>query len=120
MLQSSACVAKCVFAGTRSLARFFLHLSFCAVALILLSSTSVFAQVSVWNGGNGDWNTAGNWTGGVPTSSSLVFIDNGKAVNSSVGLDGNGRADVLFVDSGDTLTIQASAPLLVGPSNLTV
>lgn len=50
-----------------------------AIAMISLavSSGSSIAQTYTWNGaaGNGNWNASGNWTGGLPTSSSSTIIE---------------------------------------------
>jgi hypothetical protein len=77
-------------------------LAFCLLAF----SSAAFGQ-SVWNGNTGFWNNAGNWIGGVPTSSSLALIDDGNtAVASSVTVNTtNAQALGLFLDSGDTLTL---------------
>jgi hypothetical protein len=73
---------------------------------LLVFSSAAFGQ-SVWNGNTGFWNNAGNWIGGVPTSSGLALIDDGNtAVASSVTVNTtNAQAYGVFLDSGDTLTL---------------
>jgi hypothetical protein len=77
------------------------------LALCLFAFSSAAFGQSVWNGNAGFWNNAGNWIGGVPTSSGLALIDDGNtAVASSVTVNTtNAQAYGLFLDSGDTLTL---------------
>src|SRR5580658_4079251 len=85
---------------------------------LLVFSSSAFGQ-SVWNGNTGFWNNAGNWIGGVPTSSGLALMDDGNtAVASSVTVNtANAQAYGLFLDSGDALTLTGFPDT---QSNLTV
>jgi len=41
--------------------------------------TGAFAQNDDWLGGTGNWSNPSKWSAGVPTASSNVFIDHGKA-----------------------------------------
>ncbi len=52
--------------GTAALAATLLLFAICA--------PSALAQTSTWSGANGNWSAAGNWTGGVPGSTSNVVI----------------------------------------------
>lgn len=62
--------------------RFFLFLSLLLVVL-LGTVNSVLAQTCTWTGNvNNDWSNSGNWTGGVPTSSSDVIINGFNAIMS--------------------------------------
>ncbi|WP_159445199.1 beta strand repeat-containing protein [Filimonas lacunae] len=46
--------------------------------LLIGVTTTLNAQINTWTGSiNGDWNTAGNWTGGVPDANDTVYIDPG-------------------------------------------
>lgn len=77
-----------------------------SAALLLLSPATVQGQTSIWQLApptSGDWFTAGNWSGGVPTASRLARIDNGGTVVVSsgsaaanalrVGFDGSGYVE---------------------------
>lgn len=49
---------------------------------------SVFGATITWNGGSGDWNTAGNWdTASVPTSGDTVIINSGSVTASGSDID---------------------------------
>src|SRR6202162_6398166 len=67
-----------------------------------LTPILAFAQNDNWLGGAGNWSNASKWSAGVPTASSSVFIDNGKAGASPVALDVNGSAANLTIDSDDS------------------
>ena len=55
-----------------------------AAALLIAPFYSVaYGQTTTWNDGNGDWNTPGNWSGGVPNSTTSAIINNGSAVSLS-------------------------------------
>lgn len=55
---------------------------FYALALLTLCSFSYgFAQTWTGGAGNGFWNDAGNWSGGVPTSSGDVIFSGGAVIN---------------------------------------
>ncbi len=49
-----------------------------AVSVLLLAAGSALAQTT-WNGGSGDWQTGGNWSGGVPGN--VVINDAGANQN---------------------------------------
>lgn len=70
-----------------------------------------FGQTDAWNGGSDNWSNASNWSSGVPSATSNVFIDNGKAVASPVTLDINGAANTLTVDSDDSLSFNNGVTL---------
>jgi hypothetical protein len=76
-----------------------------------------FAQNDNWLGGAGNWSDASKWSAGVPTASSSVFIDNGKAGASPVALDINGSAANLTIDSDDSLSFNNGFSLSFGSSS---
>src|SRR6266851_2432547 len=65
------------------------------------------AQNDIWLGGAWLWSNTSKWsTGALPTASSNVFIDNGKAGASPVTINFNGaQCGNLTVDSDDSLTL---------------
>lgn len=92
----------------------------CAVALAGASASGIAcAQTRSWvhpGPGSGDWNTAGNWSGGqLPDSGSSANIDNGEAAELSSGSPVNirglhlgaspGTSGTLIVQSGASLTL---------------
>jgi hypothetical protein len=88
-----------------------------ALLFALVFAPRASAQTSVWNGGTGVWTTASNWTGGVPTTSSAVLIDDGNASSSvvSLSLSSSMPLDIgsLTLDSGDTLDLANSGLFVV-------
>src|ERR1700674_3282245 len=90
------------------------------VAVLLaacLTPILAFAQSDLWLGGTGNWSNASKWSAGVPTASSTVFIDNGKAGASPVALDINGSAANLTIDSDDSLSFNNGFSLSFGSSS---
>src|SRR5664279_547828 len=86
----------------------FSHASLVATILLLLGLSCLvtipaLAQCgTVWTGpaSGGLWNVAGNWSGGVPTASTNVCIDNGNAQASAVTLNISGaQAANLTIDT---------------------
>ena len=58
--------------------------AFSATSALVLLSNPLHAVDATWNGGtNGEWNTAGNWTGGVPSSGTATFNN---SVNTTINL----------------------------------
>src|SRR5215471_1341855 len=55
------------------------HLAVARWVLIVLFVTSVpaYAQTTVWTDATGDWFTSGNWSAGVPDSSTTAQVNNG-------------------------------------------
>src|SRR5260370_19785080 len=76
--------------------------------------TGAFAQNDDWLGGTGNWSNPSKWSAGVPTASSNVFIDHGKAGASPVVLDISGLATNLTVDSDDSLSLDNGVSLSIG------
>lgn len=57
-----------------------------------------------WMGGNADWNTAGDWSAGIPTSTSAVCIESGTASIT----DGDPSPDILtslYIGNGAGLSV---------------
>jgi fibronectin-binding autotransporter adhesin len=108
-----------------------------AVAMLLAGTAglTVFptaAQAaSVWNVSSGEWTTAGNWTGGLPTSSTQAIISNGgtatlgvssaKTGASSQVIVGNTAATTgtLVLQNASTLTTSTSGVILGNVANST-
>lgn len=77
--------------------RFFLFL---ALQLIVLLNNTLFAQTCTWNGNvNNDWSNSGNWTGGVPTPTSDVFINGFNAIMSKSSGSGSVTVHSLTITS---------------------
>lgn len=110
---------------------FFSSRSFPRLALLL--STAFFihaapgAELSaVWNGpggngGNGNYNSAGDWSGGVVPNNGAdtynVFIDGGKAANSIVTLNSIfPTINTLSIGAGDGLIVDGTQLRIVGGS----
>lgn len=92
-----------------------------AVLSFLGASQFADAQVATWTfNGNGNWNTAANWSPvGVPDSSSTdVIIDNNNGSNVVVSLDVNAVVHTLTLDLGDQLSFNSSRRLAVGGATL--
>jgi hypothetical protein len=87
------------------------------IVFSLLPAVS-FAQTDSWNGGSGTWSTGTKWSAGVPTSTSNVFIDNGKAIASPVTLDVGGQANNFTLDSNDSLFFNNNTSLTINGSSV--
>ena len=59
-----------------------------------------------------DWNTASNWCGSIPTSTTDVIIPNGVPYQPTIG-DADGICNSLTINSGATVTISSSNTLTV-------
>src|SRR5262249_1459286 len=83
------------------------RLAIWALLALLLASASAFSQTTAWTDGTGDWFTPGNWSAGVPDSSTTAQIRNG----GTAGILANGAA-AGFVELGvgarDTGTLSIS------------
>jgi hypothetical protein len=82
-----------------------------------LTPILALAQNDNWLGGAGNWSDPSKWSAGVPTASSNVFIDNGKAGASPVALDVNGSAANLTIDADDSLSFNNGFSLSFGSSS---
>jgi fibronectin-binding autotransporter adhesin len=79
--------------------------------------TTPTTTADLWNGGSGNWNTAADWSAGVPTSDTDVTI--GKTASGTVTLNTGDTIDSLTIASGNTLSFAANEALAVG-ANVTV
>jgi hypothetical protein len=89
---------------------------FLFLALLLgLTALPTLAQTT-WTGNtNSDWNTAGNWSAGVPTTTLDAVIPN-KNPAPTIGANTPAVAKSVEVQSGATLTIASSATLTINDS----
>ena len=71
------------------------------------------AAADAWNASDGNWSVAGNWTAGVPTSSSAVTIGNTSGISVTEDL-ASASAASLALDNNNTLSIVAGNTLTVG------
>jgi hypothetical protein len=73
----------------------------------LLGTASAAQLNATWLGGTNNWNTAGNWSGGIVPNNGAdtynVFIDNSALTNSRVSLDTAVTINNLTVTTGDSL-----------------
>ena len=67
-----------------------------------------------WLGGTATWNTAGDWSAGVPTGSSAVTIGNTSSRDVTVSQAGAASAASVSILSGNTLSVLAGNTLTVG------
>ncbi|WAC14830.1 T9SS type A sorting domain-containing protein [Dyadobacter pollutisoli] len=82
---------------------------------LVLSAGSVFAQTT-WTGIiNTDWNTAGNWSSGVPVATSDVTIPN--VTNDPVISSAGALAKSVNITVGGLLTVQVAGSLAINGSS---
>ena len=88
-----------------------------AILAVLFSPLTALAQcTSTWQGGgSGNWNVAGNWNGGIPTSSSNTCIN---TAGSTVTLNIAGATSTLTLGSSDTLAISNADSLTVSGATI--
>ncbi|MBN1380627.1 MAG: hypothetical protein JXA41_03010, partial [Deltaproteobacteria bacterium] len=91
------------------------QLLFLTFFLFTLGITPVAADTAVWNGGTGNWDDTGNWSGGVVPNGADddVLIDDGKATDSVVNLNMTATIGNLTIDENDTLNINNTRALYV-------
>jgi len=81
----------------------------CAIGLAVCGRAGAAQVDAVWFGGVGNWNSPGNWLGGVVPNNGgdtyNVKIDNGNAAVSSVTLDMAPAIDNITIDAGEMLSI---------------
>jgi hypothetical protein len=98
-------------------------LTLAAAAGLAAAGARRAAAQTVWNGGTGNWNAAGNWsTGVVPnTGTTNVSIDGGKGtIASVVNLDlASATIGSLMIDAGDTLNFNVNTSMTLN-GNATV
>jgi hypothetical protein len=61
-----------------------------------------------WVGGSNDWNTANNWCGGVPTSSTNIIIPN-LANDPVISETTSGNCNNINIASGATITVESNS-----------
>jgi|HubBroStandDraft_1064217.scaffolds.fasta_scaffold01307_10 fibronectin-binding autotransporter adhesin len=85
------------------------------VALILFAicAPSAFAQTSTWSGPNGNWSAPGNWTGGVPVSTSNVVIGGSTDPFGSPLLDVSATVNDLNLGMQSSITLTTFTSLTV-------
>ena len=92
------------------------------VALSIASPIPSHGQCgTTWKGpaSGGLWNVAGNWSAGVPTSSTNTCIDNGNPQNSAVTLNiGGAQAANLTIDSNDSLSFNDNTNLTINGTTI--
>jgi hypothetical protein len=99
--------------------------SLLALTLLAILAPSAVGHTSTWNGGPGSWSDAGNWTGGVPASTSNVIIGPPPGpfgsptldVNSTVNTLNLGMEGILTFGFASSLTVNGAATL-VGDTNV--
>ena len=79
-----------------------------ALAALFVTSTSAFAQTTVWTAGTGNWFSRENWSAGVPDSSTTADINNGGTAQIT---DSPAAASLIELGVGatDTGTLSTSA-----------
>ncbi|MDF1794852.1 MAG: DUF4347 domain-containing protein [Thalassobaculaceae bacterium] len=97
-------------------------------ALNAATLTGLPVLLNTWSGGTGDWNTAGNWIGGVPGGLDSANIDNGgtaQLTGAAPAIDyfyfgaGAGTSGTLQVTGGGTLTANGGQSYLGNSSGST-
>jgi fibronectin-binding autotransporter adhesin len=95
-----------------------------AVLALVLCPLSTLAQscpgTTSWNGGTGDWETAGDWSSGVPGSASNACINVASSTvnttatsgDTTLNLDINLGSDILNIGNNTQLTIQSGGNIL--------
>src|SRR5580658_2613192 len=101
----------------------FTRLSFSPIRQILVSRPLAItpATADAWNTSSGNWSVAGNWTAGVPTSSSAVTIGNTSSVTVTEDLASASAASLaitnsneLYIAPGNTLTVGGTTTVSAG------
>jgi hypothetical protein len=78
-----------------------------AAAVLAAGGGGGSAGAATWNGGAGNWNAPGNWTGSVPDAGGeFALIDGGNAGTSTVTLNISPTIASLTIDAGDALLIE--------------
>ena len=95
-----------------------------ALLALILCPHSAFAQscpgTTSWNGGAGSWETAGNWSSGVPGATSNACINVASSTvnitansgDTTLNLDINLGSDILNIGNNTELTIQSGGNIL--------
>ena len=113
----------------------FVGVVLCSLLTIFALSSTAMGQCTLsgadqWQtSGSGEWTDGGNWSGGVPTSSTNTCITNGTSgdptvVNLTGGANGNvaslqlGGFDTLNIDAGSTFTVSGTQIINAGQINI--
>jgi len=101
-----------------------------ARALLLVFSVTAFQSVAnaatkTWNAATGNWSDSGNWSGGLPTASDDVVVDNGGTVTAGNSTYNTGNAvtvgqsdtGILNLVGGATVAIQGGTGTLTLAQN---
>ncbi|MGC1255325.1 MAG: hypothetical protein WA867_07200 [Candidatus Acidiferrales bacterium] len=85
------------------------------VTLLLfgICAPRALAQTSTWSGPNGNWSAVGNWTGGVPVSTSNVVIGGTTDPFGSPPLDVSATVDNLNLGAQSSITLTTFTSLTV-------
>jgi hypothetical protein len=76
-----------------------------------VSFSANIIPTSTWNGTtNSDWNTASNWTGGVPVSSNIANFDNAGNGNTTISLGGTRPIGFIQFNAGAAAYTLGSSP----------
>jgi hypothetical protein len=79
-----------------------------------LDVTASFISSGNWIGTTDtDWNTASNWCGGVPTSSTNVVINSGASNYPNLSSGADGVVNSITINSGGSLTISGTESLTI-------
>jgi len=80
------------------------------VALPFFLAGRALCQTDVWLGGSGNWSDSTKWSAGVPTSTSIVLIDNGNGP-AAVTVNGGYTCSTLTVDADASVSIPPGGSL---------
>jgi len=79
-----------------------------------LAVTASLVNNGTWLGSTStDWNTASNWCGGVPTSSTNVVINSGASNYPNLSIGADGVANTISINSGGSFTMGGSELLTI-------
>lgn len=94
-----------------------LHRFLFIFSIVFYFNSNLNAQFTSWTGAtNTDWNTASNWTAGVPLATTEVNI--GDVTNDPI-ISTAAVAQTVFIDVGGRLTILATFSLTIISSTST-
>lgn len=80
---------------------------------IHLDDILIYGETDRWLGYSTTWDDANNWSNGIPTASSIVYVPNAPVGGNHPAVSGNGSCDDLTIDSGASLSLGTSATLSV-------
>ncbi|EKF18066.1 autotransporter outer membrane beta-barrel domain-containing protein [Nitratireductor pacificus] len=82
-------------------------------ALVVSLATDPAAAQTVWQGGTGSWNDAGNWSAGVPDGLSIVQMENAATAGTPALLDtGAGAASSIHMGMGNSAVVSGASTRL--------